>query len=174
MSFSPLWNHQTVVKPRASRLNFYEGPIPVSEFVNCAERGKLGEESSQSRASAGSICLSVAKVPPDYATYIPPILGGHPVTASAAKPFFPERKASERERESGHSPRDDHTETKVARYEAECGAVPVRCLLTVQRMSNEHNREKTLGEFSASPDVAPCKTRVLNYWLGHICVCISV
>jgi hypothetical protein len=43
MSFSPLSNHQTVVKPRASRLNFYEGPIPVSEFVNCAERGKLGE-----------------------------------------------------------------------------------------------------------------------------------
>ena len=174
MSFSPLSNHQTVVKPRASRLNFYEGPIPVSEFVNCAETGKLGVESSQSRASAGSTCLSVAKVPPDYAAHIPPILGGHPVTASAAKPFFPERKASERERESGHSPRDDHTETKVATYEAECGAAPVRCLLTVQRMSNEHKREKTLSEFSTSPDVASCKTRVLNYWLGHICVCISV
>jgi len=174
MSFSPLSNHQTVVKPRDSRLNFYEGPIPVSEFVNCAETGKLGVESSQSRASAGSTCLSVAKVPPDYAAHIPPILGGHPVTASAAKPFFPERKASERERESGHSPRDDHTETKVATYEAECGAAPVRCLLTVQRTSNEHKREKTLSEFSASPDVAPCKTRVLNYWLGHICVCISV
>jgi hypothetical protein len=174
MSFSPLSNHQTVVKPRDSRLNFYEGPIPVSEFVNCAERGKLGVESSQSRASAGSTCLSVANVPPDYAAHIPPILGGHPVTASAAKPFFPERKASERERESGHSPRDDHTETKVATYEAECGAAPVRCLLTVQRMSNEHKREKTLSEFSTSPDVASCKTRVLNYWLGHICVCISV
>jgi hypothetical protein len=92
MSFSPLSNHQTVVKPRASRLNFYEGPIPVSEFVNCAERGRLGVESSQSRVSAGSTCLSVAKVPPDYAAYIPPILGGHPVTASVAKPFFPERK----------------------------------------------------------------------------------
>jgi hypothetical protein len=88
MSFSPLSNHQTVVKPRASRLNFYEGPILVSEFENCAERGKLGVESSQSRASAGSTCLSVAKVPPDYAAHIPPILGGHPVTASAAKPFF--------------------------------------------------------------------------------------
>jgi hypothetical protein len=85
-------------------------------------------ESSQSRASAGSTCLSVAKVPPDYAAHIPPILGGHPVTASAAKPFFPERKASEREGESGHSPRDDHTETNVATYEAECGAAPVRCL----------------------------------------------
>ena len=47
-------------------------------------------ESSQSRASAGSTCLSVPKVPPDYAAHIPPILGGHPVTASAAKPFFPE------------------------------------------------------------------------------------
>jgi hypothetical protein len=75
------------------------------------ERLCLGGESSQSRASAGSTCLSVVKVPPDYAAYIPPILGGHPVTASAAKPFFPERKTSERERESGHSPRDDHTET---------------------------------------------------------------
>jgi hypothetical protein len=64
-------NHQTVAKPRASRLNFYEGPILVSEFVNCPERGKLGVESSQSRASAGSTCLSVAKVPPDYAAHIP-------------------------------------------------------------------------------------------------------
>ncbi len=131
-------------------------------------------ESSQRRVSAGSTCLSVTKVPPDYAEYIPPILGDHPVTASVAKPFFPERKESERERESGHSPRDDHTETKVATYEAECGTAPVRCLLTVQRMSNEHNREKTLSEFSVSPDVAPCKTCVLNYWLGHICVCIIV
>ena len=66
MSFCPLSNHQTVVKPRDSRLNFYEGTIPVSEFVNCVERGKLGVESRQSRASAGSTCLSVAKVPPDY------------------------------------------------------------------------------------------------------------
>jgi hypothetical protein len=130
-------------------------------------------ESNQSRDSAGSTCLSVAKVPLDYAAYIPPILGDHPVTASAAKPFFPERKASERERENGHSPRDDHTETKVSTYEAECVAAPVRCLLTVHRMSNEHKREKTLSEFSVSPDVAPCKTRVLNYWLGHIYVCIS-
>ncbi len=56
-------------------------------------------EISQSRVSAGSTCLSVAKVPPDYAAYIPPILGGDPVTVSAAKPFFPERKTSERERE---------------------------------------------------------------------------
>jgi hypothetical protein len=174
MSFGPLSNHQTVVKPRDSRLNFYEGTIPVSEFVNCVETGKLGVESSHSRASAGSTCLSVAKVPPDYATHIPPMLSGHPVVASPAKPFFPERKANERERESGHSPRDDHTETKVDTYEAECGAAPVRCLLTVQCMSNEHKREKTLTEFSASPDVAPSKTRVLNYWLGHICVCISV
>jgi hypothetical protein len=39
MSSRPLSNHQTVVKPRASRLNFYEGTIPVSEFVNCEERG---------------------------------------------------------------------------------------------------------------------------------------
>ncbi len=105
------------------------------------------------RASAGSTCLSVGKVPPDYAVHIPPMLSGHPVAASAAKPFFPERKANERERESGHSPRDDHTETKVATNEAECGAAPVRCLLTVQRMSNEHKREKTLNEFSTSPDV---------------------
>jgi hypothetical protein len=50
------------VKSRDSRLNFYEGPIPVSEFVNCEEGGKLGVESSQSRASAGSTCLSVGKV----------------------------------------------------------------------------------------------------------------
>jgi hypothetical protein len=77
-----------VLKPRASRLNFYEGTIPVSEFVNFAERGKLGVESSQSRASAGSTCLSVAKVPPDYAVYIPPILGGHPETASRGEAFF--------------------------------------------------------------------------------------
>jgi hypothetical protein len=79
MSFNPLSNHQTEVKPRDSRLNFYEGPIPVSKFVNCVERGKLGVESSQSRVSVGSTCLSVRKVPPDYATYIPPILGDHPV-----------------------------------------------------------------------------------------------
>jgi hypothetical protein len=43
--------------------------------VETLERGKLGVESSQSRASAGSTCLSVTKVPPDYTTYIPPILG---------------------------------------------------------------------------------------------------
>jgi hypothetical protein len=91
-------------------------------------------ESTQRRDSAGSTCLSVAKVLPDYDAYIPPILGGHPETASAVKPFFPERKGSERERESGHSPRDDHTETNVATYEAECGTAPVRCLLTVHRM----------------------------------------
>jgi hypothetical protein len=178
MSFSPLSNHQTVVQARASRLNFYEGSIPglapVSEFVNCAERGKVGVESNQSRASVGSTCLSVAKVPPDYAVYIPPILGGHPVTVSPVKPFFPERKTRGCERKSGHSPRDDHTETKVDTYEAECVTTPVRCLLTVQIMSNEHKREKTLSEFSVSPDVAPWKTRVLNYWLGHIYVCISV
>jgi len=54
MSFSTLSNHQTVVKPRASRLNFYEGPIPVSELVNCAEWGKLGAESSQRRAAPGA------------------------------------------------------------------------------------------------------------------------
>jgi hypothetical protein len=35
MSFSPLSNHQTVVKPRASRLNFYEGAkIGGSRKVN--------------------------------------------------------------------------------------------------------------------------------------------
>ena len=70
MSFRPLSNHQTVVKPRVSRLNFYEGTIPVSEFVNCTERGKLGVENIQSRTSAGSTCLSVAKVPPDYVTML--------------------------------------------------------------------------------------------------------
>jgi hypothetical protein len=154
MSFNPLSNHQTVVKSRDSLLNFYEGPIPVSEFVNCAERGNRGAESSQSRTSAGSTCLSVGTVPPDYVEYIPPILGGHPETTSAVKPFFPEKKASECDRESGHSPRDDHTETNVDTYEAECGAAPVRCLLTVQCMSNEHKREKTLSEFSASLHLA--------------------
>jgi hypothetical protein len=124
MSFRPLSNHQTVVKPRASWLNFYEGTIPVSEFVNCEERGNLGVESSQRRTSAGSTCLSVSK-------------------------------ESECERESGHSPRDDHTETNLVTYEAECVADPVRCLLSVQCMLNEYKREKTLGEFSVSPDVAP-------------------
>jgi hypothetical protein len=88
MSFGPLSNHQTVVKSQDSRLNFYEGSIPVSESVNCVERGKFGVESSQSRVSAGSTCLSVTKVPPDYAAHIPPILGGHPLTVSPAKPFF--------------------------------------------------------------------------------------
>jgi len=97
MSFSTLSNHQTVVKPRASRLNFYGGPIPVSEFVNCAEWGKLGAESSQRRASAGSTCLSVAKVPPDYVEHIPPILGDHLVTAWCGETFFPDRKANERQ-----------------------------------------------------------------------------
>jgi hypothetical protein len=62
MSFSPLSSHQTVVKTRVSRLNFYEGPIPVSEFVNCPERGKLGVEISQRRASAGSTCLYIVGV----------------------------------------------------------------------------------------------------------------
>jgi hypothetical protein len=42
-------------------------------------------ESSQSRASAGRTCLSVAKVPPDYVVYIPPILGGRPVTVPTSK-----------------------------------------------------------------------------------------
>ncbi len=105
------------------------------------ERESRVGESSQNRVRTGSTCLSVAKVPPDYVVYIPPILGGHPVTASAAKPFFPERKSSECERENGHSPRDDHTETKVSTYETECVTDPVRCLLTVHRMSNEQGRK---------------------------------
>jgi hypothetical protein len=98
-------------------------------------------ESSQSRASAGRTCLSVVKVPPDYAAHIPPILGGHPVTASAAKPFFPERKASERERESGHSPRDDHTETKVATYETEYGTIVSGKDLLDQNTKNNEDDE---------------------------------
>jgi hypothetical protein len=132
MSFNTLSNHQTVV----------------------------GAETSQNRVSVGNTCLSVTKVPPDYVVHIPPILGVHPVTASRGETFFPERKASECEREIGHSPRDDHTETNVTTYETECGAAPVRCLLTVQCMPNDHKREKTLSEFSAFPDVAPSKTRV--------------
>jgi hypothetical protein len=89
-------------------------------------------------------CLSVAKVPPDYVEDIPPILGGHPVTTSRGETFFPERKASERERESGHSPRDDHTGTNVTTYETESGAAPVRCLSTVQYMPNENKQGKHL------------------------------
>ncbi len=66
MSFIPLSNHQSVVKPRSSWLNFYEGSdgtIPVSEFVNFAERGKLSVESRESRDSAGNTCLSVVHRP---------------------------------------------------------------------------------------------------------------
>jgi hypothetical protein len=130
--------------------------------------GKLGAESTQSRASVGITFLSLTKVPPDYAVHIPSILGGHPVTASRGETFFPDRKTNECERESGHSPRDDHTETNVVTYEAECGTAPVRCLLTVQRMSNEHKREKG----ATSPMLPRCNipdvTRLcLNYCLGR-------
>jgi hypothetical protein len=127
MFFSPLSNHQTVVNPRSSWLNFYEGTIPVSEFVHCEERGNLGVERNQRRTIVGSTCLSVSK-------------------------------ESECERESGHSPRDDHTETNLVTYEAECVGAPVRCLLShrsVQCMLNEYKREKKLNEFSVSSDVAP-------------------
>ena len=37
---------------------------------------------SQSRVHAGSACLLLAKVPPDRAAHIPPLLGGHAVTAT--------------------------------------------------------------------------------------------
>jgi hypothetical protein len=87
MSSGPLSNHQTVVKPRASWLNFHEGSIPVSEFVNCAERGKFAVENSRRSASPGSTCLWVVKVPPDCAAHISPSLGGHPVTVSRGEAF---------------------------------------------------------------------------------------
>ena len=87
MSSGPLSNHQTVVKPRSSRLNFAKGPSQFSEFVKDAERGNLDVESSRSSASPGSTCLSVAKVPPDCAAHISPSLGGHPVTASRGEAF---------------------------------------------------------------------------------------
>jgi hypothetical protein len=48
----------------------------------CAERGELGVESDHNRVRVGSTCLSVAKVEPDCAAHIPPILGGHPRTSS--------------------------------------------------------------------------------------------
>jgi hypothetical protein len=113
-SISTLSNHQTVVKVRASGLNFHEGPIPVSEFVNCTERGKLGAESDQSRVIVGSTCLSVTKVPPDYAAHIPPILGGHPVTSSRGKTFFPERKTNECE--GVYTSLSQHTPEKHTSY----------------------------------------------------------
>ncbi len=72
---------------------------------------------SLARLFGWTTCLSVSKVPPDYPVHIPPILGGHPVTVSRGETFFPERKTNERERENGHSPRDDHTETKVDTYD---------------------------------------------------------
>ncbi len=55
---------------------------PCFRICELAERGTLGVESSQSRVSVGSTCLSVTKVPPDYVEHIPPILSGHPVTVS--------------------------------------------------------------------------------------------
>ncbi len=84
------------------------------------------------------------------------------------KPFFPERKeTSARGRvecngvKMWHTPpRDDHTETNVVTYEAECVTSPIGWLLTVQCMSNEHKREETLSEFSDFPDDATCKTHV--------------
>ena len=45
-----------------TRLNFYEGPILVSEFENCVERRKIGVESSQTCVRDGSTCLSVVMV----------------------------------------------------------------------------------------------------------------
>ena len=71
---------------------FCEGTSPVPEFVNCVERGKLGVESTQIRVRTGSTCLSVGKVPTDYAAHIPPILGGHPVTVSSGETFFSRKK----------------------------------------------------------------------------------
>jgi hypothetical protein len=51
-------------------------------------------------------------------------------------------------------------------YEDECVEVPVRFLLTVQSMSNDHKLEKTLGEFSDFADVTPSKTRVPKLLTG--------
>ena len=46
-------------------------------------------ENRQSRARTGCPCLSVAKVPPDCAVHIPPILGGHPRTGSRGEtPYY--------------------------------------------------------------------------------------
>jgi hypothetical protein len=60
------------------------------------------------------------------------------------KSFFPEGKTSEGERESGHSPGDDHTETNVFTYENECGTDPVKCLLTVSTLESSLHPVKCL------------------------------
>jgi len=168
--FGPLSNHQTMVKPRDSRLNFYEGPITVSKFVKGTERGKLDVENRQNRDSPGSTCLSVAKVQPDCVcdsvVYIPPLLGVNGRSLFLRRNL--RKQANTRVREDT-PPRDDHTETNVTTYEVECVSAPVRCLLTVQYMSPVHKREKTLREFSVF-----ARHMCLNYSLGHICVCISV
>ena len=54
-------------------------------------------------------------------------------------------------------PRDNNRETNVVTYETECDKDPVRCLLTVQHMSNV---------FLVFTDVAPWKTHVPNSLTG--------
>jgi hypothetical protein len=71
-------------------------------------------------------------------------------------------------------PRDDHTDTNVTTYEAECDPPQIRCLLTVQHMSNEHKREKHLPSSRSSQMLHLTRHMWLNYWMGHIYVCCRV
>jgi hypothetical protein len=69
-------------------VKIYAGNLTVSDFVKDAERGKLDVESSQLRVRTRSTCLSVARVSPDCAEHIPPLLGGHLVTDSRGEAFY--------------------------------------------------------------------------------------
>ncbi len=78
---------------RSSRgCSHFTTPVVTRSWLNFMQThhrlGKLDVESSRSRASAGSTCLSVSKVPPEHGEYIPPTLGGHAVTASRGDSFF--------------------------------------------------------------------------------------
>ena len=60
--------------------------LSVEGSVAKVVRGEQSE--TQSRASAGSTCLSVVKVPPDCVAHIPLLLGGHPVFALNVEVFY--------------------------------------------------------------------------------------
>ena len=132
-------------------------------------------ESSQSRVSTGGSCLSVTKVPPDYGVYIPPTLDGHAVTASRGESFFfrgKEASTQEGERTLHHETTTQkrtwpRTKPSVAQVQSGVYKRYSACRMSIKG-------RKHLASCRPSQMLHLARHMCLNYWLGHICICMSV
>jgi hypothetical protein len=96
MPFRPLSNHQNVVNPWDSRLNFYEGTILVSEFVNCVwTEGSWGWRSTTTVSAPGApvyrwqrLNQSVLRIFPRYSVVTRKLLPAEDTVGSKTSMFL--------------------------------------------------------------------------------------